>query len=96
MAWLIACLSYTSLFITARQLSVKGFPDDSVVRNLPIDAGDRGSTPGSGRSPGGRNGNPLQYSCLKNPVDRGAWRAAAHGVAKSWAQFRSMLSTLLS
>ena len=44
-------------------------------------AGDLGSTPGLGRSPGERNGNPLQYSCLENSMDRGAWRA--HGVAKS-------------
>ena len=47
-------------------------------------AGDPGSIPGSGRSPGEGNGNPLQYSCLKNPMDRGAWRATVHGVAKSW------------
>ena len=48
------------------------------------DAGDRGSIPESERSPGGGNGNPLQYSCLKNPTDRGAWQATVHGVAKSW------------
>ena len=46
-------------------------------------AGDPGSIPGLGRSPGERHGNPLQYSCLENPVDRGSWRATAHGVAKS-------------
>jgi len=46
-------------------------------------AGDSGLIPGSGRSPGGGNGNPLQYSCLKNPVDRGAWQATIHGVEKS-------------
>ena len=46
-------------------------------------AEDAGSIPGSGRSPGGEHGNPLQYSCLKNPMDRGAWRATVHGVAKS-------------
>ena len=46
-------------------------------------AGDLGSIPGLGRSPGGRHGNPLQYSCLENPMDRGAWWAAVHGVAKS-------------
>ena len=45
-------------------------------------AGDMGSTPGSGRSPGEGNGNPLQYSCLGNPMDRGAWRATVHGAAK--------------
>ena len=47
------------------------------------DAGDVGLIPGSGRSLGGRNGNPLQYSCLENPIDRGAWWAIVHGVAKS-------------
>ena len=47
------------------------------------DAGDADSTPGSGSFPGGGNGNPLQYSCLENPMDRGAWRATVHGVAKS-------------
>ena len=56
----------------------------SVVKNLPIkagDAGDVGLIPGLGRSPGGGNGNPLQYSCLENPMDRAAWRATVHGVA---------------
>ena len=46
--------------------------------------GDQGSIPGLGRSPGGGHGNPLQYSCLENPTDRGAWWATVHGVAKSW------------
>ena len=58
----------------------------SVVKNLPIkagDAGDMGLIPGFGRSPGGGNGNPLQYSCLENPMDRGAWWATVHGVAES-------------
>ena len=53
-----------------------GFPGGSAVKNLPADvedAGDLGSILGSGRSPGGGNGNPLQYSCLINPMDRGAW-----------------------
>ena len=56
-----------------------------VVKNLPADAGDVGDSgliPGSGRSPGGGNGNLLQYSCLKNSMDRGAWQATVHGVAK--------------
>ena len=48
----------------------------------PVNAGDVGSIPGSGRSPGGGNGNPHQYSCLENPMDRGAWRATVHGVAE--------------
>ena len=55
-----------------------GFPGGSVVKNLPANAGDTGDTgsiPGSGRSPGEGNGNPLQYSYLENPMDRGAWQA---------------------
>ena len=57
-----------------------------MVKNPPADAGDirdMGSIPGSGRSPGGGHGNPLQYSCLENPMDRGAWRAVVHRVAES-------------
>ena len=60
----------------------KGFPGDTVVMNPPASAGDAGLIPGLGRSPGEGNGNPLQYSCLGNPMDRGAWRATVHGVAK--------------
>ena len=59
------------------------------VKNPPAvtrDAGDSGSTLGSGRSPGGGHGNPLQYSCLKNPMDRGAWQATVQEVAKSQTQ----------
>ena len=58
-----------------------------VVKNPPANAGDGrdvGLIPGSGRSPGGGNGNLLQYSCLENPMDRGAWQATVHRVAKSW------------
>ena len=51
------------------------FPGSTVVKNPPADAGDVGLIPGWGRSPGDGNGNPLQYSCLENPMDRGAWRA---------------------
>ena len=60
-----------------------GFPGGSVVKNPPINAGDMSSIPVLGRSPGGGNVNPLQYSCLKNPMDRGAWWATVHRVAKS-------------
>ena len=59
-----------------------GFPGGSVVKNLPANAGDVGSIPGLGRSPGEENSNPLQYSCLENPTDRGAWWATVHGVAE--------------
>ena len=60
-----------------------------VVKHLPANAGDgrdAGSIPGSGRSPGGGNGNPLQDFCLENSMYRGAWWATVHGVAKSWTQ----------
>ena len=55
-----------------------------MVKNLPANAGDKGSISGSGRYPGEVNGNPLQYSCHGNPMDRGAWWATVHRVAKSW------------
>ena len=51
-----------------------------------LNVGDPSSISGLERSPGGGNGNPLQYSCLENPMDGGAWRATVHGVAKSWTQ----------
>ena len=60
------------------------FPGGSVVKNLPANAGDAGSILDLGRSPGEGNGNPLQNSCLGNPMDRGAWRVTVHGVGKSW------------
>ena len=65
-----------------------GFPGGAVVKNPPAktgDARDVGSIPGSGRSPGGGNGNSLQYSCLENSMDKGAWQATVHEVAKSWS-----------
>ena len=64
-----------------------GFPGGSVVKKPPNnaeDVGDAGSIPRWGRSPGEGNGNPLQEPSLGNPMDRGAWRATAHGVVKSW------------
>ena len=63
-----------------------GFPGDVVVKNLPASTGDAGEAvliPGSGRSPGGGNGNPLQCSYLGNPMDRGAWQATDRGVTES-------------
>ena len=59
---------------------------DIVVKNPPANAGDQGLIPGSGRSPGGGKGNPLQYSCLENFMDRGAWWTSVHGVSKSRTQ----------
>ena len=58
-------------------------PGGSVGKESTCSAGDPGSIPGLGRSPGKGNGKPLQYPCLENPMDRGAWRTAVHGVAKS-------------
>ena len=63
------------------------------VKNLPANAGDIrevGSIPGSGRSPGGEHGNPLQYSCLENPMDSGAWRDTVHGVTQSRTRLKQL------
>jgi len=65
------------------------FPGGSVVKNLPDSAGDTensSSIPESVRYPGGGSSNPCQYSCLENPMDRGAWWAAVHGVIRSWTR----------
>ena len=73
-----------------------GFSGGSMVKNLSASAGDPrnwGSISGSGRSPRGGNGNPLQYSCLENPTDRGAWWATVHGVAKSQTQLSNWTCT---
>ena len=64
-----------------------------MVKNPPanaVDIRDAGSNPGLGRSPVGRHGNPLQYSCLENPMDRGAWWATVHGVTKSRTQLKRL------
>ena len=62
------------------------FPNGAVVKNPPANARETGSIPGSRRSPGEGNGNPLWYFCLGNPTDRGVWQATAHGLAKSQEQ----------
>ena len=76
----------SSPVITCLYPHLLGFPGGTVVKNPSANAGDardRGSIPGMGRSLGGGNGNPVHYSCLENPTDRGAWRATALGVAES-------------
>ena len=62
---------------------MEGFPGGSVAKNLPASAGEVGSSPDLGRSPGGGNGNPLQYSCLENLIGRGAWQITVNSIAKS-------------
>ena len=76
----------SSIFSFLRTLHpvLQDVPGGSVVKNSPASAGDAISIPGSERSPGGGRGNPLQYSCLENPMDRRAWWVTVHGVAESW------------
>ena len=74
-----------ALSLSLHKQSIKGFPGDSAIKNLLANAGDTGDMcmiPGSGRSTAGGNGNPLQYSCLGNPMDRGVWWATVHGTAE--------------
>ena len=68
---------------TVIKLPTETFPGGTVVKNSPANAGEVDSIPGSGRSTGGGNGNPLQCSCLKNPMNREAWQTIVHGVTKS-------------
>jgi len=67
-------------------VSSGGFPGGSDGKESASSRGDQASIPGSGRSPGEGNDNPLQYSYLDNPMDGGAWKATVHGVAKSWTR----------
>ena len=69
-----------------------GFPGGSEVKASACNAGNLGSVPGSGRSPREGNGNPLQYSCLENPMDGGTCWATVHGVAKSWTGMSDLTS----
>ena len=68
--------------VNAMNTSLLGFPCGSDGKASAYNAGDLDSIPGLGRSPGERNGNPLQYSCLENPMDRGAWQAMVYGVTR--------------
>ena len=78
-----------------RWFTAKPIIDGSVVKNPPASAGDVGSIPGSGRSPGGEHGNPFQYSCLENPMDGEAWWASVHGLTKSWTRLSMRARTPL-
>ena len=73
-----------------------GFLDGSPGKESAYNVGDLGLIPGLGRSPGEGKGNPLQYSCLENPMDAGAWWATVHGVAKSWTQLSDFTSLLIN
>ena len=86
--------SYKSIYVSL-SCCVTGFPGCTGVKNLPANAGDtrdardEGLIPGWGKSPGGGNGDPLQYSCLENSMDRGTWWATVHRVTKSWTRLRT-------
>ena len=87
--WLFTQSSKVHLVLKASHSNKQGLPRYSVVKNLHANegaAGDVSLIPGWGRSSRGGNGNLLQYSCLENPLDRGAWWAIVHGVTKSWTQ----------
>ena len=73
-----------------------GFPGGSEVKVSACNVGDLGSIPGLGRSTGEGNGNPLQYSCLENPMDRGAWWATVHGVTESRTQLSNFTYLLMT
>ena len=84
----LACM-HVHIYLN-KSIPASCFPGDSEVKVSACNVGDLSSIPGSGRSPGGGKGNPLQYSCLENPMDRGAWWATVHGVTES----RTRLSDL--
>ena len=83
----MSCASKTNSTSSSKEnsLAISSFPYSSVSKESACSAGDPGSIPGLGRSPGEVNGNPFQYPCLENLMDRGAWWAAVHWVAKSQA-----------
>ena len=83
-------VALNSLFnICVSSVRTEAFPGGSDGKEFGYSAGDLGSIPGSRKYPGEGNGNPLQYSCLENSMDRGAWRATVHGVAQSGTQPRA-------
>ena len=90
LSWIIWGAQYNHKGPPAHSAAVSplGCPGGLGSKESACNAGDPGSIPGLGKSPGEGNGNPLQYSCLENPMDRRAWQATAHGVAKSQAQMR--------
>ena len=74
---------FSNILFKPTKSNMRGFPGGSVIKSLPANAGYMGLIPGLGRSPGEGNGNPVQHSCLENPMDRGAWWATVCGAAES-------------
>ena len=89
-------LGMTIYLYSNSQQPFQGFPGGSEVKAFACNAGDLGLIPGSGRSPGEGNGNPLQYSCLENPMDGGAWWATVHGVTKNRTRLSDFTFTFSS
>ena len=82
-SWALITSCCTDIFLRLPSLgTIGGFPCSSVSRESPCNARDVGSIPGSGRSPGEENGNPLQFSCLENPKDRGGWQVTIYGITR--------------
>ena len=77
---------YIYIYIERERERERGFPKASEGEESACNAGDLGSIPGSRRSSGGENDYPLQYSCLENSMDRGAWQVTVHGIAKNWTR----------
>ena len=93
---LLACHSSIVTSNSKFVMQALGFPGGSDGKESARNAGDPGSIPGSGKSPGEGNGNPLQYSCLGNPMDRGTWWATVHGVTKSQTQLSDFTFTFIN
>ena len=85
---------FKGTFILHEILSIPGFPGSSDGKECACSTGDPGSIPGLGRSSGEGNGTPLQYPCLGNPMDQGAWWAEVHGVSKSQTRLSDLTHTL--
>ena len=83
---LSSCHLYIRVCVCVCVCVCTGFPCGSDSKESACNAGDPDLIPGMGRSPGERNGNPLQYSCLENSMDRGVWLATVHGLAKTWTR----------
>ena len=91
--WIVTFFFFPLSTMFSRFIHTVNFPSGSDDKESAYNTGDLGLIPGLGRSPGGQHGNPLQYSCLETPMDRGAWWAIVHGVAKSRTQLSNQAHT---